>query len=371
MASKRISELSRRERDTIRKESRAVDKLNGEIDRARSEGKSTESLRREREKAQASLVNTSAKALGFKGEITPKTFEKAPDPNTPQGKQMIDLIKEQTETSKKILEDTAKSVSEKIGKDGQLGEKTKESLLSKFGPTALAWFAKFAVFVGLGIGGYFLLKNIAEGMTGCYLMSTKKALPSTKVSCTQVQCNCAAEPCKSGCVGAQMCCTNENGYFYFWKEFTIWDAFVQGLQNIVDVGTGTLDRLGEWFKSYGLYVALVLGGLFLLFIIYKSILTYLETKHLREMKELEQQPARAISSTSYEPDAEIVDFEPSRRAESRRAESRRAESRRAESSTSYEPDAEIMNSASSELKFNMLSKKVKKRSRILSMMDRK
>lgn len=186
------------------------------------------------------------------------------DPETDDGKKMKQFFDEfQDKARTKISELQAENG--ESGKKLAESEKTKQSILEKYGPLALKLFLAIAAL----LTAYLVLKNLGKALSGCYqnfTCSSEESTPS-KVGCTQDQCSCdgvSTSKCASPNCGGDKCAN------YYWQEITAIQALA-GLPGMI--GKGIFDPLensiSNLVKTVAIYGGIFIAILIVGFIVYK------------------------------------------------------------------------------------------------------
>lgn len=196
-------------------------------------------------------------------------------------KSIIDAMNENKTLSNKELNAIKDSM---LGLAADVHEVAKEALKDKSTwkkiLEKLPGIIKFLSIAGLVGFAFWKFDDMAKASSGCYRGSTKKQIPESKVACSSAQCDCAKMICPEGqqCQPCSEKCTDENGYYYVWREYSMFDMFFQTAAN-------GLDLLSNGFLSFGkplATIAIIAGATFLGFIVlsflYKRIDMYLENK---------------------------------------------------------------------------------------------
>lgn len=186
------------------------------------------------------------------------------EPETDDGKKMKQFFDDfQDKAKTKISELQAENG--ESGKDLADSEKTKQSILEKYGPAAL----KLLLAISALVGALLLLKNLGKSMSGCYQTFTCSSSESTpsKVGCTQSQCTCQGVA-TSGCATPK--CGGPNCANYYWQEVSAIQALAQ-LPGMIAGGifNPLENSVSDLIKNIAIYGGIFIAILIVGYIVYK------------------------------------------------------------------------------------------------------
>jgi len=221
-------------------------------------------------KVETAITNL-GEALGCQDQITETTIDdaSAENPTTGDGKK----LKSYWEAFKAKINDMVKSEQSENGESGKDindSEKTKQSILEKYGPKALA----IALIGGLLL---LLLNHLADSLSGCYQVFTQasQVTTPTKVNCKQSQCSCDPGGNLNGSQCANPTCNSSagqsQGVNYYWQKLTD----LQALAMLPGIAVGGVeapakDLLNSLSKPL-MYLAILAAVLIVGYFIYKTL----------------------------------------------------------------------------------------------------
>lgn len=207
-----------------------------------------------------------AESIGLDSPIDTDTINDASldEPSTEDGKR-LKQFSEEFQTKLKAAIEEIKSENGESGKNISEAEQTKQSIFEKYGPSVL----KLALVIGAIVGGFILLKDLGDEMSGCYqtFSCSDNVTTPTKVGCSQSNCNCsgvASSKCASPSCGGAGCPS------YYWDTVTplqalamIPNAITKGVLDPVTKASTTL------FKTIAIYGSIFVVFLAIAYLVYR------------------------------------------------------------------------------------------------------
>ena len=149
---------------------------------------------------------------------------------------------------------------------------------------ALPHIIKYLVIFGVVGFSFWKFDDMAKAATGCYKGSTKTAIPETKVDCSFGNCDCSKMKCPGDtkCIPCSAECTDANGFYYVWREFSAVDMVFQSIATGAElIGEGFMN-LAKPLVTVLIYAGCAFLGFLVLKFLYGRLNIYLED--LREKR---------------------------------------------------------------------------------------